>query len=107
MITGLIFNSLASVSCFAVECQRHTGTEAVEILKPQRNERERETWRQRDSRGVFVLKARVLLLRVERCLLGLARVVDSGPAWFNNTDQRIVIQNNNKRRAALAGGGAD
>ena len=24
-------------------------------------------------------------------------VVDSGPAWFNNTHQRIVIQNNNVR----------
>lgn len=44
---------------------------------------------------MFVLRAAVLLLRVERCLLGLARLVDSGPAWFNNTDQRIVIQNNN------------
>ncbi len=60
-------------------------------------ERETRTWRQRDGRRVFVLKAGVLLLRVEQCLLGLARLVDSGLAWFNNTDQRIVIQNNNTR----------
>lgn len=67
------------------------------MLEPQRTEREREKQEHGDGETarVFVLRAAVLLLRVERCLLGLARLVDSGPAWFNNTDQRIVIQNNN------------
>lgn len=44
---------------------------------------------------MFVLKAGALLSRVERCLLGLVRLVDSGLARLNNTDQRIVIRNNN------------
>lgn len=70
-------------------------------------ERKRETGRLTDRKieeqdqgdgeaaSVFVLKVGLLLLRVERCLLGEGRVVDSGLAWFNNIDQRIAIQNNN------------
>lgn len=46
---------------------------------------------------MFVLKAGALLLRVEQCLLGPVRLVDSGLARFNNTDQRIVIRKNNVR----------
>lgn len=47
-------------------------------------ERNRDVETVRQPR-VFVLKAGVLLLRVEQCLLGLVRAVDSGLAWFNNT----------------------
>lgn len=50
---------------------------------------------------MFVLKAGALLLRVEQCLLGPARLVDSGLARLNNTDQRIVIQKNNVRGRGL------
>lgn len=46
-------NSQAPVSCFAVECQRRTGTEEADTLEPQRNERERnknmETEKQPES----------------------------------------------------------
>ncbi|KAK1896478.1 Protein transport protein SEC24 [Dissostichus eleginoides] len=40
VITGLIFNSQASVSCFAEECERRIGTIVADVLEPQRNEKE-------------------------------------------------------------------
>lgn len=69
------------------------------MLEPQRDER---AGNGRTEAQSVCSQSSALLLRVERCLLGLARLVDSGPARFNNTDQRIVIQNNKERAAAAA-----